>query len=93
MKKVAWSDDIFMISFTSRGDDQVHVITYLGKRLVSESNMGRRKTQGGAVMLWAMFCWETLGPVTLAHTTYLSIVADHMNPFMEMVFPDDGSLF
>lgn len=40
-----------------------------------------------------MFCWETLGPVTLAHITYLSNVADHMNPFMEMVFPDDGSLF
>ncbi|KAK3564655.1 hypothetical protein QTP86_024529, partial [Hemibagrus guttatus] len=48
---------------------------------------------GGSVMLWAMFCWEILGPaihvdVTLTRTTYLSIVADHVHTFMETVFPD-----
>ncbi|KAK3566489.1 hypothetical protein QTP86_034054 [Hemibagrus guttatus] len=50
------------------------------------------------VMLWAMFCWETLGPaihvdVTLTHTTCLSIVADHVHPSMETVFPDGCGLF
>jgi len=54
--------------------------------------MGRRQAGRGSVMLWAMFCWETLGPainvdVTLTCTTYLSIVADHVHPFMETVFP------
>ena len=49
-------------------------------------------------MLWAMLCWETLGPsihedVTLTHTTYQSPVADHVHPFMEMVFPDGCGLF
>ncbi|MCJ8749228.1 hypothetical protein PDJAM_G00173930 [Pangasius djambal] len=38
-------------------------------------------------MLWAMFCWETLGPgihvdVTSTCTTYLNIVADRVHPFM-----------
>ncbi|KAK3540543.1 hypothetical protein QTP70_034300 [Hemibagrus guttatus] len=55
--------------------------------------MGRRQASGRSVMLWAVFCWETLGPaihvdVTLTRTTYLSIVADHVYPFMETVFPD-----
>ncbi|KAK3511175.1 hypothetical protein QTP70_032220, partial [Hemibagrus guttatus] len=52
--------------------------------------MGRRQASRGSVMLWAVFCWETLGPaiihvdVTLTCTTYLSIAADHVHPFMEM---------
>ena len=41
-----------------------------------------------SLMLWAMICWETLGPaihvdVTLTNTTYLSIGADHVHLFME----------
>ena len=49
-------------------------------------------------MFWAMFSWETLGPaiyvdVTLKHTIYLSIVADHEHPFMETVFPEGCGLF
>ena len=49
-------------------------------------------------MLWAMFCWETLGSaihvdVTLTCATYLSITADHVHPFMERVFPDGCGLF
>ncbi|KAK3539724.1 hypothetical protein QTP70_012747 [Hemibagrus guttatus] len=60
--------------------------------------MGRRRAGGGSVMLWAMFCWETLGPaihvdVTLTRTTYLSIVTDHVHLFMEAVFPDGCGLF
>ena len=31
--------------------------------------------------------------VTLTRTTYLSIVADHVHPFMEMVFLDGCGLF
>ncbi|KAK3561066.1 hypothetical protein QTP86_026371 [Hemibagrus guttatus] len=59
--------------------------------------MGRRQASGGSVMLWAMFCWETVGPaihmdVTLTCSTYLSIVADRIHPFMETVFPDGCGL-
>ena len=46
-------------------------------------------------MLSATFC---LGPaihldVTLTHTTYLNIAADHVHPFMETIFPDGCGFF
>ena len=49
-------------------------------------------------MLWAMFCWETLGPaihvdVNLIRVTSLNIVADQVHPFMAMVFSDGSGLF
>ena len=55
--------------------------------------MGRRQAGGGSLMLWAMFYWETSGPaihvdVTLTHTTYRSIGADHVHLFMQTVNPD-----
>ena len=48
-------------------------------------------------MGWVIFSWHTLGPlVPIEHrlntTTYLSIVADHVHPFMTTVSPSsDGS--
>lgn len=38
-------------------------------------------------MLWAMFCWETLGPgihvdVPLTYTTHLKIVTHYIHRFM-----------
>ncbi|KAK3549732.1 hypothetical protein QTP86_007743 [Hemibagrus guttatus] len=59
---------------------------------------GKEAIGGGSVMLWAMFCWETLGPAihvdaSLTRTTYLSIAADHVHPFMETLFPDGCGLF
>ncbi|MCI4375370.1 hypothetical protein PGIGA_G00108680 [Pangasianodon gigas] len=60
--------------------------------------MGRRQARGGSVMLWAMFCWETLCPgiyvdVTLTRTTYLNIVADQIHPFIATVSPNGSGLF
>ena len=60
--------------------------------------MGRRRASAGSVMLWAMFCWGTLGAaihvdVPLTRSSYLSIVADHVPPSMETVFPDGSGLF
>lgn len=48
-------------------------------------------------MLCAMFCLETLSPaihmdVTLTRSTYPSIVADHVHPFMETVLCDGCGL-
>jgi len=69
-----------------------------GEHMAPGCTLGRRQAGEGSVMLWAMFCWETLGPVihvdvSLTHTTYLSIVADHVHPFMETVFPGGCVLF
>ncbi|KAK3570021.1 hypothetical protein QTP86_009164 [Hemibagrus guttatus] len=68
------------------------------EHMATGCTMGRRQASRGSVMLWAMLCWETWGPVihvdvTLTRTTYLSIVAEHVHPFMEMVFPDGCGLF
>ncbi len=51
---------------------------------------------GGGVMVWGIFYLQTLGPlVPIEHrlnaTAYLSIVADHVHPFMTTVYPSsDG---
>lgn len=50
---------------------------------------------GGGVMVWGRFSWHTLGSVLIEHrvnaTAYLSIVADHVHPFMTTVYPSsDG---
>lgn len=47
--------------------------------------MRRRQASRGIVMLWAMFCRETLGPgirmeITLTRTTHLEIVEQHITP-------------
>ncbi len=46
---------------------------------------------GGGVMVWGVFSWHTLGPlVPIEHhlntTVYLSIVADHVHPFITTVY-------
>ncbi len=50
---------------------------------------------GGGVMVWGIFSWHTLGPlVPIEHrlntTAYLSIVADHVHPFMTTVYPSSN---
>ncbi len=53
---------------------------------------------GGGVMVWGIFSWQTLGPlVPIEHclnaTVYLSIVADHVHPFMTTVFLSSDGYF
>ncbi len=53
---------------------------------------------GGGVMVWGIFSWHTLGPfVPIEHhlnaTAYLSIVADHVHPFMTTVYPSSDDHF
>lgn len=42
-------------------------------------------------MVWGMFSWHTLGPlIPVEHclnATYVSIVADHMYPFIAAIYP------
>ncbi|KAK3519768.1 hypothetical protein QTP70_003892 [Hemibagrus guttatus] len=95
-KKVAWSDESRFLLHPV--DGRVHVRVLPGEHMTPGCTMGRRRAGGGSVLLWAMFCWETLGPaihvdVTLTRSTYLSIVADHVHPFMETLFPDGCGLF
>ncbi len=49
------------------------------------------------VMVWGIFYWHTLGPLVIEHcvntTAYLSIVADHVHPFMTTVYPSSDDYF
>ncbi|KAK3519048.1 hypothetical protein QTP70_016372 [Hemibagrus guttatus] len=95
-KKVTWSDESrFLLHHV---DVRVCARLLPGEHMAPGCTMGRRRAGGGSVMLWAMFCWETLGPavhvdVTLTRSTYLSIVADHVHSFMETLFPDGCVLY
>ncbi len=53
---------------------------------------------GGGVMVRVIFSWHTLGPlVPIEHglnaTAYLSIVADHIHPFINTVYPSSDGYF
>ncbi len=53
---------------------------------------------GGGLMVWVIFSWLTLGPlVPIVHrlnaTAYLSIVVDHVHPFMTSVYPSYDGYF
>ncbi len=53
---------------------------------------------GGGVMVCGIFSWHTLDPlVPIEHrlnaTAYLSIVADHVHPFMTTVYPSSDGYF
>ena len=58
-KKIAWSDESrFLLDHV---DGRVRVRHKAGEVMAPGYTVGRRQAGGGSVMLWAMFCWETLG--------------------------------
>ncbi len=51
---------------------------------------------GGGLLVWGIFSWHTLGTLLpiehrLNATAYLSIVADHVHPFMTTVYPSSDA--
>ncbi len=53
---------------------------------------------GGGVMVWGIFSWHIFTPLVpieqrLSATAYLSIVADHVHPFMTTVYPSSDVYF
>ncbi len=53
---------------------------------------------GGGVMVRTLFSWHTLGSLVpighhLSATAYLSIIADHVHPFMTTVYPSSDGYF
>uniref|UniRef100_A0A671YBG6 Tc1-like transposase DDE domain-containing protein n=1 Tax=Sparus aurata TaxID=8175 RepID=A0A671YBG6_SPAAU len=89
-KRVVWSNEAHFLLHDV--DGQVRVCRLPGE------NMTPGCAVRGSVRLWAMFCWETLGPaihldVALTSTTYLNILADQVHPFIQTVFPDGSGFF
>ncbi len=57
-KKVAWSDESHFL--LHHVDGWVRLRRLPVEHMAPGCTMGRRQAGGGSVMLWAMFCWETL---------------------------------
>ena len=83
-KKVTWFDEsCFPLH-------HVHSWVRVRRSPVEEAALGctverRQAVQGGSMMLWAMFCRETLS-ICVDVITYQNIIADQVHPFMAMLF-------
>ena len=83
-------------SFTYCGQQIVHVSSTRGRE--GSRMHGGEKLSWDSVMLWAMFCWESLGPgihvdVTLTYTKDSNIAEDQIHPFVETLYPGGSGSF
>ncbi len=83
-KNIAWSDES---RFLLRHSDGRVRICRKEHENMDPSCLVSTVQAGDGVMVWGIYSWHTLGPlVPIEHrlnaTAYLSIVADHVHPFM-----------
>ncbi len=81
-KNIAWSDG---------SDGRVRIWRKEHESMDASCLVSAVQAGGGGVMVWGIFSWHTFGPlVPMEHrlntTVYLSIVADHVHPFMNTVY-------
>ncbi len=86
-KNVAWSDESWFL--LQHSDGRVRIWCKECESMDSPCLVSMVQAGGGGVMVWGVFSWHTLGPlVPIEHrsnaTAYLSIVADHVHPFITM---------
>ncbi len=93
-KNVAWSDESrFLLRYS---DGRVRIWCKEHKTWIHPA-LSQVEAGGGGVMVWGIFSWHTLGPlVSIEHrlnaTAYLSIVSDHVHPFMTTVYTSSDVL-
>ncbi len=88
-KNVAWSDESRFL--LQHSDGRVRIWCKEHESMDISLLVSTVQAGGGGVMMWGVFSWHTLGPlVPIEHrlntTVYLSIVADHVHPFMTTVY-------
>ncbi len=94
-KNVAWSDES---RFLLRLSDGAVRSWRKEHESTDPSCLVSTVQAGGGVMVWGIFSWRTLGPLVptehcLNATAYLSIVGDHVHPFMTTVYPSSDVYF
>ncbi len=88
-KNVAWSDESrFLLQYS---DDRVRIWCKEHESMDSSCLVSTVQAAGDGVMVWGIFSWHKLDPLVLIEhrlnaTAYLSIVADHVHPFMTTVY-------
>ncbi len=88
-KNVAWSDESQFL--LQHSDGRVRIWCKEHESMDTSCLVSTVQAGGGGVMVWGIFSWHTLGLlVPIEHrlnaTAYLSIVADHVHPFMTTVY-------
>ncbi len=92
---VAWSDESRIL--LQHSDDRVRIWREEHESMDPSCLISTvQAAAGGGVLVWMIFSWHTLGPlVPIEHclnaTVYLSIVADHVHPFMTTVYPSHST--
>ncbi len=94
-KNVAWSDESGFL--LQHSDGRVRIWRKEHESMDPSCLISTDQAGGGGVMVWGIFSWHTLGPlVPIEHhlnaTAYLSIVADHVHPFITTVYPSSDVL-
>ncbi len=95
-KNVVWSDESRFL--LQHSDGRVRICRKEYESMDPACLVLTVQTGGGGVMVWGIFSWHTLGPLLpvehrLNATAYLSIVADHVHPFMTTVYPSSDGYF
>jgi len=89
-KNVAWSDESRFL--LRHSDGRVRIFRKQNENMDPSCLVTTVQGSGGGVMVWGMFSWHFLGPlVQIGHclnaTAYLSIVSDHVHPFLATMYP------
>ncbi len=95
LKNVAWSDESRFLLQHSDGRVRIWCKEH---ESMDPSCLVSTVQAGGGVMVWGYFFWHTLGLfVPIEHRVnaraYLSIVADHVHPFVTTVYPSSDGYF
>ncbi len=93
-KNAAWSDEFWFL--LQHSDDWVRIWRKEHESMDPSCLVSSVQAGGGGVMVWGIISWNTLGPlVPIEHrfnaTAYLSIVGDHVHPFMTTVYPSSDA--
>ncbi len=93
-KNIAWSDESRFLLRHSDGRVRIWCKEHESN---DSSNLVSTVHAGCGVIVWGIFSWHTLGSLVLIEhrlnaTVYLSIVADHVHPFMTTVYPSSDVL-
>ncbi len=88
-KNVAWSEESRFL--LRHSDGRVRIWRKEHESMDPSCLVSMVQAGGGGLMVWGIFYWHTLDPlVPIEHrlnaTAFLSIVADHVHPFMTTVY-------
>ncbi len=88
-KNVAWSDESRFL--LRHSDGRVRIQCKEHESMAPSCLVSTVQAAGGGLMVWGIYSWHTLGPlVPIEHylntVAYLSVVADHVHPFMITVY-------